>query len=268
MKQQHGYWPSSWQTFWRSLSFSFEHARLVMFFLLIYLLAYFLLFVLYNQVNGLAINSLLHTAINSIFSFGMFLNTIFFISGIASLLYLDRGLPLGAIVRSRLLPKLPAIIAFSLVFSVCITVGTLLFIVPGILLFVWWGMGLYVLIYENVSVMQAFRRSAQLVKGMWWPTFGRLIFFFFLFFVLIMLLVTPQVGTIFLAIVALLLQPAFILYFAFTYDQLVSINAKRLQSTMQVSLMKKVGYSILAVVVFSMLTLAISLASFLNGTFS
>jgi len=53
--------------------------------------------------------------------------------------------------------------------------GFLLFIVPGIILAVWFSLALYVLVSEDLKGMNALFRSKQLVSGYWSSVFGRII---------------------------------------------------------------------------------------------
>ena len=51
--------------------------------------------------------------------------------------------------------------------------GFLLFIIPGIILSVWFSFGLYILVAEDRRGLNALLRSKHLVQGYWWPIFGR-----------------------------------------------------------------------------------------------
>ena len=51
--------------------------------------------------------------------------------------------------------------------------GFILLIIPGIILSIWFSLGLYVLVAEDRRGMNALLRSKQLVQGYWWPVFWR-----------------------------------------------------------------------------------------------
>lgn len=51
--------------------------------------------------------------------------------------------------------------------------GFLLFIIPGIILAIWFSLALYILAAEDRRGMNALFRSKQMVQGYWWPVFGR-----------------------------------------------------------------------------------------------
>ena len=59
---------------------------------------------------------------------------------------------------------------------VLITVGFLLFILPGLVLTGYFFLAPYVLVFENVGGLQALKRSWQLVVGNWWGVLGRTLF--------------------------------------------------------------------------------------------
>ena len=53
--------------------------------------------------------------------------------------------------------------------------GFLLFIIPGIIFWIWFSFAIYVLVDEDKRGMNALFRSKQLVAGYWWKIFGRYI---------------------------------------------------------------------------------------------
>jgi len=50
--------------------------------------------------------------------------------------------------------------------------GTLLLVVPGIWIAIRWYFGVQAVIVDDLPPVRALARSAELVKGMWWRTFG------------------------------------------------------------------------------------------------
>lgn len=66
-------------------------------------------------------------------------------------------------------------IVLSILVSLSILVGFILLIIPAILFFVWFTFSYYVLINENISGIDAMKRSKALVSGRWWAVFGRLV---------------------------------------------------------------------------------------------
>lgn len=68
----------------------------------------------------------------------------------------------------------------SLLVGLSALVGFVLLIIPGIIVGVWLSFSPYVLFKENTTIVGALKRSRELVRGYWWPIFGRLIGFFIL----------------------------------------------------------------------------------------
>src|SRR3989344_3811570 len=96
--------------------------------------------------------------------------------------------------------------------------GVVLFIIPGIIFSVWFSLSCYVFIFENKKGMQALKRSKELVKGYWWPIFGR---------ILILGLVMCLVGWIIkigFLINALFIGPFALAYMYYVYEDLKSIK--------------------------------------------
>jgi hypothetical protein len=50
--------------------------------------------------------------------------------------------------------------------------GTLLLVIPGLWIAIRWYFGMQAVIVDDLPPMRALARSAELVKGMWWRTFG------------------------------------------------------------------------------------------------
>jgi hypothetical protein len=63
----------------------------------------------------------------------------------------------------------------GLIASAGIAVGLLLLVIPGVWLAVSVAMVPHVVALEDRGVFGSLRRSVQLVRGRWWPTFGYLL---------------------------------------------------------------------------------------------
>jgi len=72
---------------------------------------------------------------------------------------------LGSVARRLAYGRL---ILVDLVFGVGAAVGTILFVVPGIIFFTWFALAGPVVELEGAGVRQAFARSRRLVKGRFW----------------------------------------------------------------------------------------------------
>ncbi len=72
-------------------------------------------------------------------------------------------------------------IGLSIVLSIFLFFLYLCFIIPGIIFSIFWVFALYAFVTEDISIMDALKKSKSLVKGRWWTVFGYL----FLFFIII-----------------------------------------------------------------------------------
>lgn len=66
-------------------------------------------------------------------------------------------------------------IGLSIVSSLLILLGFLLFIIPGIIVAVWFTFVYFILVLDGKSIIESLKTSKSLVKGNWWGIFGRLI---------------------------------------------------------------------------------------------
>lgn len=64
--------------------------------------------------------------------------------------------------------------------SCVIGLGFFLFIIPGILFFIWYGFAIFVVVFEDSKGMAALSKSKEYVKGYWWGVFGRTLLILFL----------------------------------------------------------------------------------------
>lgn len=67
------------------------------------------------------------------------------------------------------------LVAVDLIFGVLVAIGTVAFVVPGILAFVYLGMAAPVVEIEHRSVRGAFARSVRLVRGRFWRVLAILV---------------------------------------------------------------------------------------------
>lgn len=68
----------------------------------------------------------------------------------------------------------------SLASGLLILLGFLFFILPGIILIVWFFLVPYIVVVEKTGPIQALKRSKKLVKGHFWGVLGRIALIFFL----------------------------------------------------------------------------------------
>ncbi|MGF1631353.1 MAG: hypothetical protein ACFCUT_17915 [Kiloniellaceae bacterium] len=72
---------------------------------------------------------------------------------------------------SRIVP----VIAIAIIFSIALSIGFLLLIIPGIFLVVVWSVAIPASVVERPGIFGAFSRSWDLTKGYRWPVLGLLL---------------------------------------------------------------------------------------------
>jgi len=98
--------------------------------------------------------------------------------------------------------------------------GFILLIIPGIILSIWFSFALYLFVFEDVRGMEALKKSKELVKGYWWPVFGRLFLFGFLGALISSVPVIGDLVNIFL------MMPLGVIYAYFIYENLKTVKAQ------------------------------------------
>jgi hypothetical protein len=78
----------------------------------------------------------------------------------------------------RIRPHLLALLAATFVYSVCIAVGLVLLVVPGLFVLVRWSVIVPVIVIEERGMWKAFRRSNRLVRGHSWTVLWILLIVF------------------------------------------------------------------------------------------
>jgi hypothetical protein len=68
--------------------------------------------------------------------------------------------------------RLGPVLWVTILGTVLATLALVLFVVPGVYLFVCWIIAVPVVLLEDQRGRRALKRSRQLVRGRWWPTFG------------------------------------------------------------------------------------------------
>ena len=66
----------------------------------------------------------------------------------------------------------------SLISGMATFLGLMLFIVPGLVFYVWFSFAGFTVFKEHLTGIDALKRSKALVRGYWSPIFGRMIIFF------------------------------------------------------------------------------------------
>jgi len=123
----------------------------------------------------------------------------------------------------------------SLLVGIIVMLWTLLFIVPGIIMGIFYMFSIYAFLFAEQRGKQAMKFSKQLVKGYWWAVFGRLCFLILIIIIFSALLGTPNVyfekdtlpydlwdGA--MNIVTMYFMPIALLYFYAIFKQLAKIK--------------------------------------------
>ncbi len=122
-------------------------------------------------------------------------------------------------------PKILSYWWISIISTFIIIGGYLLFIIPGIILAIWFSLAAYVLVSEDRTGMTALFRSKQLIKGYWWKVFWR-----FLAMSIIIFLITLVAGFIpFIKNIIYLFTTPFSIVFSFLiYENLKKLKGEAL----------------------------------------
>ncbi|MEG3125348.1 glycerophosphoryl diester phosphodiesterase membrane domain-containing protein [Sphingomonas sp. GB1N7] len=101
-----------------------------------------------------------------------------------------RKADIGEMLRVGVLRCLP-LLAVYLLFVIGVWIGSILLLVPGIMLAVMWSVTLPAIVAERTGIFGAFSRSRALTKGARWKIFGILLLMFVIY-----ILVTILIGVI------------------------------------------------------------------------
>lgn len=161
----------------------------------------------------------------------------------------QRGI--GTIIRESVMTRLPALVALTVLVAVATSVATLIGVIPGIVLYVFWSLAAYVLLLEGKTVRGALQGSVALVRGWWWPMLQRFLFWFTVFTVQTLISLVPMVGLVVSGLLSLIIIPATTFYFYLTYQELSEVKGfKHLQSA-QVPFAGKLFLLVWALAIFA-----------------
>lgn len=82
------------------------------------------------------------------------------------------GIVKSADVWSKVAKAFLPILGASIIFGILVSIGFILCIIPGIIVYVYLGFYCYVYVSEEKGVIDSFYRSYELVTNNWWVTFG------------------------------------------------------------------------------------------------
>ena len=110
----------------------------------------------------------------------------------------------------------------SILTCLAVLAGLVLLVIPGFIFAIWFSFSSYILIWEGKKGIDALKRSKQLVKGYWWPVFGRFLLFGIIFWIASLVLgLIPVVGPLAVAFVG---TPFALIYVSLLYEDLKQIK--------------------------------------------
>ncbi len=83
----------------------------------------------------------------------------------------NRSLSVGELYRA-VGPVVAPLLGAALLAGVAITLGFIVFVIPGLVLLTWWALIAPAIVIERTPVLHAFRRSRELVRGNAWQVFA------------------------------------------------------------------------------------------------
>src|SRR5690625_191989 len=154
-----------------------------------------IVFILYDYLESIEVNN---TQLNTL---GIINNMLFISLTSVNVFYLlvnKEDQSFMEKVKSSLLKTLkmmPTLLATTIVFSIFVTLGFTLLLIPGLILFTYLGIYAQTIAFENQGIIASLLRSRDLVKGSFWKVFGVLVSLFILT-TLTILIIAILIGTI------------------------------------------------------------------------
>lgn len=107
----------------------------------------------------------------------LFFIVVMYIARIAANIIVQHNNPKLTFKEAFMMAKAKAwtFLGTSLLATLFIFLWTLLLVIPGIIMGIYYAFVTWMVLEENLSGSQALKRSKSLVKGYWWAVFGRLI---------------------------------------------------------------------------------------------
>lgn len=133
-------------------------------------------------------------------------------------------------------PYIWSFLWLSILLTILIFAWGLLLIIPAIIFGLYYGFAQYILVAEDTRPVASIKRSYQLVKGYWWPVFGRFCLLMLIAGVIYIILWGPmefmkEGGTTFniynvvVNLIWVLLSPFFTIYPYKVYEHLKSLKS-------------------------------------------
>lgn len=157
---------------------------------------------------------------------GWLIGLIYFIASLVATLYIQGVLArivqdvredgkvdwtVGELLKS-ITPKLLPLLGLTIVVGILVSIGLILFIIPGIILALIWFVAVPVLIIEDKGVFDSMSRSGELTKGNRWRIFGLMLVVYVGVFVVFLIAglvaaALPILGLIAFVVLAVIVYP-------------------------------------------------------------
>ncbi|MFM9128207.1 MAG: hypothetical protein ACKOTA_11830 [Solirubrobacterales bacterium] len=157
---------------------------------------------------------------------GWLIGLIYFIASLVATLYIQGVLArvvqdvredgkvdwsVGELLKS-INPKLLPLLGLTIVVGILVSIGLILFIIPGIILALIWFVAVPVLIIEDKGVFESMSRSGELTKSNRWRIFGLMVVVYVAIFVVFLIAgliaaALPILGLIAFVVLAVLVYP-------------------------------------------------------------
>jgi len=160
--------------------------------------------------------------------------------------------------------------------GIFVLLWSLLFVIPGIIMAVFYSMAIYVLVFEGFESTYALKRSRELVRGNWWSLVWRLLLFSVLIWIFFLVLSIPiwfmpeealltQVWTWIVNIIGMIITPLGIFFSYQLYRDLRQAKGESILSVLT-SRRSKVMIIVATVALFLFFVIPVVVAVFLSDS--
>lgn len=139
--------------------------------------------------------------------------------------------------------KIGSVFWVTLLSGIIVMGGYSLFVIPGIIFAIWFGLAVYIVIAEGSGGMDAILKSKEYVKGYWWEVFWRFIFIGLVVFginiaVMLLGMVIPVLPNLLMIFVT----PLTVIYSFLVYKNLKAIKESKGEVRSEFSGREKIKY--------------------------
>jgi len=150
-------------------------------------------------------------------------------------------------------------------YTLSVVVGSFLLVIPGILAFLFFSMTPFILIWEEMGVVDSFRQSFEYVKGLGWHLLMRVNFFLFFLAITRVFAIIPGSGQTVSFVLSLFVGVFAPFYMGEVYRQVVLAQKNKLEN--QVTTGTKALALIYGVLALLLLMAVVGLADFVSAIY-